>query len=300
MITKKIPVSHSVRDVISFLNERRDCAFILYLAHKNRVGWARSTSRVYMNEISPKLLYLPVDIAKNDLHLLRQIYALAKRSRQIIAINQTQPHKSNPVLRKLFRRSPLTNIDSIIKRGNTLVPYSLNATAFLSWYESDVGSLKNSNVIIIGVGGTGEPIARQLITHKLKTLFLIDPVNKKKLAAELSSITTTYYRPRITNELIEQLNGTTIVINASGKEGAENGSSIQTILTLKTKGIYVDLRPQLELKQVLRAKKLRWRAYTGFGMNVLNDYRFLTMAVAGRSIHLPPVARFKTLVRAAS
>lgn len=296
-----MPIMHSVEAVERYLRTHGDRKAILYLAHKDRAGWDRSTSRVYMNRISPKLVYLPVDITKKDLPSLRDLYALTKRSPQVIAINQTQPHKSNPVVKLLFRHTTsLTNIDTIIKRRGILVPYSLNATAFLSWYANDVGSLRNTDIVIIGVGGTGEPIARQVCSHKPRKLFLIDPIDKQRLAVELSSKIAASYHRTATDAVLKKIDGKPVIINASGKEGAESNSSIHKILRSKSKGTFVDLRPQLKLALVESAKKLGWKAYTGFGMNVRNDYTFLKQATAGTNIHLPSLSRFTTLVKKAS
>jgi len=301
MPTKKMPIMHSVEAVERYLRTHGDRKAILYLAHKDRAGWDRSTSRIYMNQISPELKYLPIDIAKDDLSSLKKVYALAKHSPQVIAINQTQPHKSNPVVKRLFRHTTtLTNIDTIIKHHSKLVPYSLNATAFLSWYTHDVGSLRDTDIVIIGVGGTGEPIARQVRSHKPRKLFLIDPIDKQRLAVELSLKGATSYHRTITDAVLREIDGKPVIINASGKEGVESNSSIHKILRSKGRGTFVDLRPQLKLALVEGAKKLGWKAYTGFGMNVRNDYTFLKLAATGTDIHLPSLSRFTTLVKKAS
>lgn len=295
-----MPIMRSVDAVERYLRTHGNRKVILYLAHKDRAGWDRSTSRVYMNRISPKLVYLPVDIAKNDLPSLRKVYALTERSTQIIAINQTQPHKSNPVVKRQFQDTSLTNIDTIIKRRGKLIPYSLNATAFLSWYTHDVGSLRGADLVIVGVGGTGEPIARQVRSLKPRKLFLIDPIDKQWLASELSLKGATSYHHAVTDAVLKGIDGKPVVINASGKEGTTSSSSIHKILGLKNTGTFVDLRPQLKLTLVENAKKLGWKAYTGFGMNVRNDYTFLKLAVARSGIQLPSLAKFITLVTRAS
>lgn len=301
MTTGKIPIMRSVEAVERYLRTLGNRKVILYLAHKDRAGWDRSTSRSYMNRISPKLVYLPVDIAKNDLPSLRNLYALAKRSPEIIAINQTQPHKNNPVAKRLFRHaSPLTSIDTIIKHRGKMVPYSLNATAFLSWYSHDVGSLRNTDIVIIGVGGTGEPIARQSLVHKPRRIFLVDPVSKRRLAVELSSKGAVSYYRSVTNALLKKLDGRTVIVNASGKEGTANNSVMKKILRSNKRGIFIDLRPQLKLTLVDDAKKLGWNTFTGFGMNVHNDYTFLTKAITDTDIRLPTPIHFKALVKESS
>ena len=47
-------------------------------------------------------IYLPVNIKKGDFDSIREVYKLAENEEQIVAINQTQPHKSNPVQKKCF------------------------------------------------------------------------------------------------------------------------------------------------------------------------------------------------------
>jgi hypothetical protein len=92
-----------VKEVEAFLMKYKRAKFCLYLAHKTKEEWARSTSRVYMNKIDEGLVYLPVDIKKEDYSMIKDIYKLSEESSQIVAINQTQPHKSNLVLKEWFK-----------------------------------------------------------------------------------------------------------------------------------------------------------------------------------------------------
>ena len=64
-------------------------------------------------------IYLPVNIKKGDFDSIREVYKLAENEEQIVAINQTQPHKSNPVQKKCFFGPDIPqNVDSLIKDKN--------------------------------------------------------------------------------------------------------------------------------------------------------------------------------------
>ncbi len=82
--------------------------------------------------------------------MIRKIYELAEESNQIIAINQSQPHKSNSVLRDYFKDKKIPkNVDSLIKnKDNQLVCYNLNSTAFTGWFEENVTTFNQKIVVI--------------------------------------------------------------------------------------------------------------------------------------------------------
>lgn len=301
---EKIKVCHSIKELDTFLNNFPKHKFVLYLAHKDANDWKKSTSRVYMNQISTSLKYLPIDVKKDDLSTLRQVYSIAEKNSQIIAINQTQPHKSNPVLKKIFSKFPNVpkTIDTIIKNSyGKLIPFDLNGEAFTAWFENEVDSFINKNIILVGVGGVGEQIARKLAIRKPKKLFLIDPTEKTAIKNNLSNYCTVEYKPSLSNiNVLPEDN--LIVINAAGKEGTQKDSSILKLL--KNNGgknfIFVDLRPQLQLNITDKSKKYGWKTYTGFGMNVQNDYTLVYKIADMLDIKPPSFKHFKKLVAKAS
>jgi len=279
----KIKVCYAIKEVESFIARHRNSKFILYLAHKDKEDWEKSTSRVYMNQISPQLIYLPVNIEKDDLESLRQIYKISQNNEQIIATNQTQPHKSNAVMKELFRNltNIPVNIDAIIEnQKGELSPYDLNGPAFVDWFVDEVDVLTDKFIILIGVGGAGEPIARQIVLNKPSQLLLVDLVDKRYLAKELHSNDTVvrYSRELPSSSMIDKTS--LVVINAAGKEGVE--------------------RPQLLLPIAEQAKKFGWKAYTGYGMNAINNYAFLCKALKIVGIKPPLFASFRKLVASAS
>ena len=172
---KKILVCDGVTDLKKYLENHKDIKICLYLAEKTKEAWDISTSRVYMNQIDERFVYLPVNIKKGDWESIREVYTIAENNNQIVAINQTQPHKSNPVQREWFKKQSIPqNVDSLIKdKFNKLQCYNLNGPSFVNWFEDEVTSLSNNIVIIFGVGGVGEPIAR-IIANKKSKMFIFN------------------------------------------------------------------------------------------------------------------------------
>lgn len=304
-MSEKISICYTPEEVKRFLAKHKGAKFVLYLAHKDNDGWEKSTSRVYMNQISPRLIYLPVDIEKDDLESLREIYKIAQANNQVVAINQTQPHKSNPIVKELFQHftNVPANIDSIVKNQNgELIPFNLNGPAFVDWFVDEVGSVEKNTIILVGVGGAGESIAREVAKNRPSELLLIDLMDKQPLAQELSSSHTKveYAQKLSISSLADR--PSLVVINAAGKEGATDDSAIASLLSSYTSKqyIFVDLRPQLELPIVEQAKKLGWRAYSGYGMNARNDYVFLCKVAEIAQIEPPSFEAFREMVAKAS
>lgn len=297
---KKIPICNSVNKLKEFLARYSKFKFCLYLAYKNSNDWDISTSRVYMNQVIANLIYLPVNIKKDDYDSLKEIYKISESSEQIVAINQTQPHKSNSVLRKWLQNSSITNIDTLIKdRNKKLAPYDLNGPSFISWFRSEVGQFQEKCVVLLGVGGVGEPIARKVIEEKPSKLILVDIVPKNELCVELTKKGIIEYASSL-SEI--KLNGKKIIfINCAGKEGVNESGINELLMKFKEKGcVFVDLRPHLQIDIVEKATKLGWKAYTGHGMNARNDYSLLTKIA--ELIGIIPISfdEFKELVAKAS
>lgn len=297
----KIKVCNNIQEVKDFIKMNKEINICLYLAYKEPIEWEISTSRVYMNKIHKNLVYLPINIKKNDFESLKEIYDLSEQNNQIVAINQTQPHKSNSVLKEWFRNKTIPdNVDSLIKdQNNKLTCYDLNGPSFTDWFTEDVSTLKNRSVILFGVGGVGEPIARRIAKEGINSLYLIDINSKENLAKELSNDTKVTYLEKLNEICLE--NDSFIFINCTGKEGGNDNSAVEFLQKYKNmNNIFVDLRPQINIEIVNLAKKLGWDAYTGFGMNARNDYTLLKKISELINIKIPSFEEFKKLVEEAS
>lgn len=298
---EKIKICNDIEDVKEYLTRHKDLYVCLYVADKTAEAWDISTSRVYMNKINNKFAYLPVNIKSGDVNTIRKIYELCKESKQIVAINQTQPHKSNPVIKEYFERSNiLRNVDSLVKNKNDkLICYNLNGPAFTGWFEEEVTIFNKKTVVIFGVGGVGEPIAREIALKGVKKMYLIDINSKENLAEELSEYTDVSYLKKLNG--IEFTTSEFIFINCAGKEGADDKDIEQIIKKFENKdNIFVDLRPQLDINIVNYAIKLGWNGYTGFGMNSRNDYALLEKIQETINIEIPTFDEFSKLVKSAS
>ncbi|MGB4759035.1 MAG: hypothetical protein WBP26_03175 [Candidatus Saccharimonadales bacterium] len=303
----KIPVTDGLEGFRNFIGNYPQFMFCPYVAEKDPEGWDRSTSRVYMNQVLPNFLYVPVNIAKNDHDSLRAFFRFAQSRVDIPAINITQPHKSSPVLRELYLgdANSNTNIDTLIRsKTGQLEPYDLNSTAFVEWYKAEVGPFQDRPVILLGVGGVGEPIAKKIGVEHPQSLRLIDVSDKSELAhyiAETNQIDATYI-PSLQRLTQEELPAETILINAAGKEGAANDSDLWQTIGRNTKGaVFVDIRPHLEIDVVEEAKRHGWNTYTGHGMNTRNDYVLLQDIARQRLGTIPPsFEEFQQLVAQAS
>jgi shikimate 5-dehydrogenase len=272
-INRKIPISNTLEEFNALLHEFPNFSICPYLAYKDETGWERSTSRVYMNQVLDNFLYVPMNIAKNDTRLLTDFINHIKNDQRIIGINITQPHKSNPVVSQiLFGDNHQINYDALLRSDNgELQPFDLNGPSFVGWYLDKVGSLTDKTIILIGVGGVGEPLAKAFARQKPARLFLIDINDKSNFAKSLGA-TYSDLVERIENELGDDF----ILINAAGKEGS-GGNSAQKLLDdfSDKNNVFVDLRPHLDIDIVSYAKSKGWRAYTGNGMNACNDYTLL-------------------------
>lgn len=304
--SQSIPVCNSIHELNEFLVSYSDYSFCLYLAYKDEVGWQKSTSRQYMNQVLPDLIYLPVNIQKDDYDSLRKVYEISEQSSQIVAINQTQPHKSNPVLMNWFKdeANVPANVDAIIKdESGKLKPYDLNGGSFVGWFTDEVARFEDKTVIVVGIGGVGEPIVRRIVKDNPLRLFMIDPANKSYLVEEFEApIGMIHYFPDFEKvNLIPDLEQI-ILINAAGKEGANNQTGVYELLEkYKDRNyVFVDLRPHLEIDIVEKAKELGWQAYTGYGMNARNDYELLSKIAELISATPPTFEEFKYLVADAS
>lgn len=293
---KKVPVCSSVKELNDFLVKYGGHKFCLYLAYKDPDAWEKSTSRIYMNQVIDELIYLPVNIKKGDIESLKKIYEIAESNELIIAINQTQPHKSNPVLKKMFKDDSISNVDALIKDKNgELVPYDLNGPSFVGWFKDEVSGFIGKCVLILGVGGVGEPIARKIILNRPSKLILVDVISKKKLCDELSKYGKVEHSSNLGEIRLDE--NEIIFINCAGKEGADESGTEELLKMFEGRGyVFVDLRPHHQIDIVDKARKMGWKAYTGYGMNARNDYTLLTKIAESIGITPMPFNEFKELV----
>lgn len=298
----KIPVCYGLSELENFISQYPDFSFCPYVADKDAEGWEKSTSRQYMNQILSNFLYVPVNISKGDTEQLGQLIERMDRDERVAAINITQPHKSSPALRKIFfgNEDAYDNVDTLIKNSSgKLVPYDLNAPAFVAWFNDEIGSFEDKAVVLIGVGGVGEPVAKRIASQLPRSLMLIEPNDKSELVAKLSSQTAMKYAPSLKELSTDGLAKDVIVINASGKDGASTDMGIEDLLRdAEGQGkVFVDLRPQLELPVVEAARAQGWRAFTGNGMNARNDYELLSGITDYLAVAMPTFDEFKSLVQ---
>lgn len=303
----KIPVADGVEGFSSFIERYPDFTFCPYVAEKDAEGWDKSTSRAYMNRVLPSFLYVPVNITRGDTAALRSFFEFVHDRRDIPAVNITQPHKSSPVLRELYLGDMASeaNVDTLIRSDEgRLEPYDLNSTAFVEWYKDEVGPFSDRAVILVGVGGVGEPIAKKIAGEKPSSLLLVDVVDKANFAAQLSAASQmpTAFESSLRHTLDAGLPDGVIVINAAGKEGTTDESELWELIQRGVNnGVFVDIRPHLDIEIVEEAKQKGWNAYTGHGMNARNDYVLLQGIARQISGATPPSFEdFQRLVAQAS
>ena len=302
---EKIPVVKGVYGFKAFIENYPDFAFCPYIAHKDPEGWVKSTSRTYMNQVLPNFLYVPVDIEKGDTEELQRFFELVDGMDRVPAVNITQPHKSAPTIRAMFLGDESTseNVDTLIRDAEgKLAPYDLNAPAFVSWFNDEVGSFQDKPVVLVGVGGVGEPMAKRIAAQHPSQLVLVDPTDKTGLAESLAQLTVIEYRQSLSEVDGSTLPEGVIVINAAGKEGATDESGINQLLEAQAgkEGVFVDIRPHLEIDVVEKAKQLGWDSHTGHGMNARNDYILLTGITDNLNVTPPTFEHFEELVAQAS
>ena len=275
---EKIKVCYGVSALKDYLDVNKKAKICLYLAEKTDEAWDISTSRVYMNQIDENFKYLPVNIKKGDYDSIREVYKIAENDNRIVAINQTQPHKSNPVQKEYFIGQDIPqNVDSLVKdESGKLKCFNLNGPAFSEWFEDEVTSFKNKIVIVFGVGGVGEPIARIIADKNPNKMYLIDIYSKEELKNELSKKVSVQYFDKLSKVDFNNISDNLILINCAGKEGGDDSDIENIIKNLRNlNNIFVDLRPQLDIDIVNTAKNYGWDSYTGYGMNSRNDYVLL-------------------------
>ena len=257
-----------------------------------------------MNQVIPGFMYVPVNIPKDNQEGLGDFLAALKGVSYVAAVNITQPHKSSPVIRKMFLgdEHSTDNVDTLIKDADgELKPYDLNAPAFVEWYTNEVGSFADKTVILVGVGGVGEPMAKAIAKQAPAELILVDPNDKNYLVEQLrEKVSGVRYYPSVSELPVRSASDNMILINAAGKEGAMDNSGVAELLSkyASANNVFVDIRPQLEIEAVEAAKELGWQAC--YGMNARNDYVLLSGIAKYAALTPPPFEEFQKLVASAS
>lgn len=300
---EKIDVCDGIDGFRAFAERYPGFTFCPYLADKTDDGWAQSTSRVYMNQIIPRFLYVPVNIGKGREGDLAAFFDGVANDPRVVAVNITQPHKSNLVVMAMFaaEQNGIENIDTLMRgEDGAMHPYDRDAPAFIGWYNQVVGSFTGANVVMVGAGGAGTPIAQLVARQRPSQMVVVDPSDKSRLVAQLQRDTTVLYTPSLEHITPEWLSGKLMVINAAGKAGMS--PSLAKLLGdhSSPENVFVDIRPQLKIESVETAEGLGWKAYTGHGMNAHNDHA-LACAIAERmGVPAPSFEEFRELVAKAS
>ncbi len=300
-MNKKIKVCSNLEEVERFLQQNNDLKICFYLADKTIEDWEISTSRIYMNKINEKFVYLPINIKKGDRQSIKLLYELAEKNDKIVAINQTHPHKSNAVLQEKFAKQSMpTNVDALVKnKEKKLIGYNFNGPAFVQWFEEKITTLENKTIIIFGVGGAGEAIVREIATKGVETIYLIDINSKETLCKQISNKAKVYYFNQLSK--INFPSKEFILINCAGKEGAKDKEMKEIVKKFKNRNnTIIDIRAQLKIALIEEAKKFDWKAYTGFEMNCRNDYALLRKINEIMNINIPNFTEFVKLVEEAS
>ena len=297
---EKIPVGSNSTDLLAMIEAYPGFKFCIYLADKTSEEWDESTSRVYMNQILPGFIYYPMNVGKDDLVSLSKVYEFAMQNAAVVAINHTKPHKNNRILRQMFCESGDTFVDVLVKDDdNKFKPYDLNGPAFVDAfiYDNMLGTFKGMHVVIIGAGGAGEAIAREIIKRGAKISF-IDPLDKRNLISTIGDDIIWYssiYNFVGSNANLDGI----ILINCSGR-GVSPENPLEIVFA-KGSGAFVDIRAQMDLDTVMTAEGFaNWKCATGFAMNARNDYVLLKEIANRGNMELPIFSNFRAIVAAAS
>jgi hypothetical protein len=63
---EKIPVAQGADEFVAFVEKYPDYAICPYVAFKDSSDWDKSTSRVYMNQLLPRFLYVPGEYREEE------------------------------------------------------------------------------------------------------------------------------------------------------------------------------------------------------------------------------------------
>ena len=177
-----VPVMFSAKEVQDFVERQPiDKIVVLYFMDKDFAERYLSTSRIHMNDIWPNMVYVPCSISPNNKEEIEKIYEIADANKNIVFINHTVPHKTNPVM--LNRYGP-GHGDYLVKNDGKFSIVEGNGDAFVVMSSDMLGTNDFSNVIIIivGVGGAGELALLAIKEQNPKRIILVDIKDKSVLA----------------------------------------------------------------------------------------------------------------------
>jgi shikimate 5-dehydrogenase len=267
-----VPVSVGHRGIDAFMDDHPAYRFCWYVAHKDQAGWDRSTSRVAMNRAMSNTIYAPVEVAADDLEELRALYALAAQRPAVSGINHTMPHKGNAALRD-FVEQPGPSCDVALRPGpGHFLAEDFNGPGFIAWYEDTVGP-PHSTVVIVGVGGAGEAIARWMARRHESCLWLVDIRDRSRLSIELSAQTPSRYSSDISAAAVSPDEPLT-VINCTGLS-LEPLRGYLTAHAEGTERVFVDIRMGV-VDLVTEASDQGWETHTGVGMASRSNYMLVS------------------------
>lgn len=185
---KQIPVLHSAEEFERFVGKYPNYLIAPYFLFKEEpTDLLLSTSSMHMNWLWPNLLYVPLNIGKENCTGIGAVYRTALKHYNIVFFNHTIPHKSNPVMQEMFGPG---NGDYLIRKEKTFIMSEGNGQAFVTMASQ---LMKNDDftdvtVVLVGVGGAGTLAAKAIRREKNpKRLILVDIENKSGLAAELDA-----------------------------------------------------------------------------------------------------------------
>ena len=173
----------------------------LYFMHKNLEDSYLSTSRIHMNCLWTNVIYVPVNIPKDNKEEMEEIYDIADANDNVIFINHTAPHKSNDTMRKRYNKENEDEFgDYLVKTDGRFRIVDGNGKAFvkMSEYMLDVKDFSDVTLIIIGVGGAGTLALRAVEKEKPKRIIMVDLQDKSELAALMGA---EYYNDIFTDEI---------------------------------------------------------------------------------------------------
>jgi hypothetical protein len=185
--TNMIPVMNSAEELEQFIINHNDYLIVPYLFHKDAEAQLLSTSSMHINWLWPNLLYVPTNIEKHNYSELFRVYQAASND-NVILFNHSFPHKSNPIMQKLFGDE---FGDYITRTDRGFCIADGNGQAFIQM-ATELANEKNypidfldATIVIVGVGGLGTLAAKASKKVNPKRLILVDIIDNSEFAKGL-------------------------------------------------------------------------------------------------------------------
>ena len=250
-----IPVMNSADQLEEFIKNHEEYLIVPFIFGRDDRELLLSTSRIHMNWIWPNVLYVPVNIKKDDNAELEKVYKLANRYSNIIFFNHSTPHKSNSVMQELFEGEFGNKYgDYVTRQGSEFIIADGNGAALVEQAnKTPYGSLDFSKIIvvIVGIGGTGMLAAQRFYEKGVKKdsagnerLILVDKEDKKQFADEIEAKFFLGINELLADEsVLNRLKGEHLIIIDATKEDEDNRKYDAEKLAEKYQGnnnIFVD------------------------------------------------------------